>query len=86
LAAILKTYGDVNLLIDYALNTPAELNQFNIDFFEVVPPNIPITPVNSIKEHFFEYSKCEQTLIFSLKEEDWFIADTYTICDNFKLI
>jgi hypothetical protein len=30
----IKTYGDVNLLIDYALNTPAELNQFNIDFFE----------------------------------------------------
>ena len=72
LTTLLKTYGDVNLFINYALNTPAELNQFNIDFFEVIPPNSPITPIKSLKEHFFEYSKCEQTLIFSIKDEDWF--------------
>ncbi|NRS87784.1 hypothetical protein HNQ02_000691 [Flavobacterium sp. 7E] len=72
LAAILKTYGDVNLLIDYALETSEELNKFNIDFFEVIPINNPIIPVKSIKAHFFDFSKCEQTLIFSINNEDWF--------------
>lgn len=73
LLAILKTYGDVNLLTDFALETPNELNQFNVDFFEVIPQNIPITPVKSIQEHFFKFSKCEQTLIFTIDDQNWFV-------------
>lgn len=73
LASILKTYGDVNWFTDYELDSPEKLEQFNIVFSAVLSHTFPPIPIlSSIQQHFFEYSKCEQTLIFTLTEENWF--------------
>lgn len=70
LSKIFKEYPDVNWFIDCEINTPEQLLKLMIEnqFFEL---NRPIA-VKSIKDHFFEKSKCEQTLIFTQKNEDWF--------------
>ncbi|OAB30563.1 hypothetical protein SAMN05444395_11142 [Flavobacterium fryxellicola] len=72
LTSILKTYGDVNLYIDYVFETPKELELYNINLITLKSQDFPVIPIISIKEHFFAHSKCEQTLIFTINEETWF--------------
>jgi len=71
---IFKSYGNIDCFMDVKNNTKEEL-----DAFEISNPLIaylfnskgPVS-VQNIKDHFFNHSKCEQTLIFMLQEEDWF--------------
>jgi hypothetical protein len=73
LASILKTYGNVNWYIDYEIDSPEKLEQFNIEFSEISSHIFPPIPINStIEEHFFEYSGCEQTIICAMHDEAWF--------------
>lgn len=72
LGSVLKTYGNINLYTDYDLGTVEKLQNFNNIFFSLFPQNFPPLPISSIDSHFFENSKCEQTMIFTLNQEDWF--------------
>lgn len=73
LASILKTYGDLKWFTDYEIDTAEKLEQFNIVFSEIISQIFPPIPLlSSTKQHFFKYSRCEQTLIFTMHEEDWF--------------
>jgi hypothetical protein len=74
LATILETYGNVNWFIDCEINSVEQLDTLkreNIFFASRTNYLAPIS-VSSIKSHFFEKSKCEQTLIFTIEHEEWF--------------
>ncbi len=72
LQSILKTYGNINLFTDFDLSTTEKLESFNIIFFNLLSQHFSPEPISSIRNHFFEKSKCDQTLIFTLNQEDWF--------------
>lgn len=73
LASILKTYGNVNWYIDYEIDSPEKLEQFNIEFSEISSHIFPPIPISStIKEHFFEHSGCAQTIICTMHDQAWF--------------
>ena len=74
LLKIFKEYADVDWFIDCEINTPEQLLKLKIEnqFFAPVSETKPPKAVKSIKEHFFENSKCEQTLIFTQNNNDWF--------------
>ena len=71
IVAILNDYGDVNMFIDCDESTLHDLEGNNelIAFKANTKGPIPID--KSINEHFLEYSRCEQTLIFTLENEVW---------------
>lgn len=88
---IFEKYGDVDSYMDVSYNTPIELenlklsNPFIANLFNTKGP----VSVTNIKDHFFSNSKCEQTLIFTQNEEEWFIdaESKGALCfsfDNFR--
>jgi len=74
LASILETYGDVNWYIDCEINSPEQLDKYKKEnrFFASRTNYLAPISVLSIKTHFFEKSKCDQTLIFTIDQQDWF--------------
>lgn len=73
-ATILKEYAEVEWFTDSKIESLEQMETLkneNPFFFARTVYSSPIQ-VNSVKEHFFEKSKCEQTLIFVENNEDWF--------------
>lgn len=73
LLQIIKEYPEIKLYVDYKIDTIEDLEKLkNENPFLFANPFPPIL-INSIEDHFFRNdNSCEQTLIFSEKEEDWF--------------
>lgn len=74
LSKIFKEYPDVKWFINCDINTQEQILMLKLEnqFFAPVSESSPPTGIDSIKDHFFEKSKCGQTLIFTINEEDWF--------------
>lgn len=74
LASILETYGDVNWFINCEINSLEQLDTYKKEnrFFASWTNYLAPISVLSIKTHFFEKSKCDQTLIFTVENQDWF--------------
>ena len=73
-AKILKEYAEVEWFIDCKTETLEQIETLKAEnpFFHArTVYSSPIT-VNSVKDYFFEKSKCDQTLIFTQNNEDWF--------------
>lgn len=73
-ATVLKEYSEVEWFIDCKVDSIEQLESLKNDnpyFHARTNYSSPIS-VNSIKNHFFEKSKCDQTLIFTQNNEDWF--------------
>ena len=73
-ATILKEYAEVEWFIDCKTETLEQIETLKAEnpFFHArTVYSSPIT-VNSVKDYFFEKSKCDQTLIFTQNNEDWF--------------
>ena len=73
-ATILKEYAEVEWFIDCEIDSVDQLEILKNEnpFFHARTVYSDPTPIQSIKEHFFEKSNCDQTLIFAQNEEDWF--------------
>jgi hypothetical protein len=73
-ATILKEYAEVEWFIDCKIDSIELLESLKNDNPYFHARSIYSSPISvrSIKEHFFEKSKCEQTLIFAQNNEDWF--------------
>ena len=71
---IFKEYGEVNKYMDIKVNSPQDLDDLKSSnlLIAFLTLNHPPQPVESIKDHFFNNEKHEQTLIFSQKVHDWF--------------
>lgn len=72
--SIFKEYGDVNKFMDITIESREDLDNLkkdNVIISNLCSYNVPI-PINNIKEHFFKYSDCSQTLIFCQNKQDWF--------------
>jgi hypothetical protein len=74
IASILSEYVEVKWFIDCDIDTIEQLDYLKNSnpFFSARANYSSPIPVKSIKEHFFEKSHCEQTLIFTQNEESWF--------------
>ena len=74
-ATILKEYAEVECFIDCEIESLEQLDFLKSEnsFFKAIcdKSKSPLA-VKSIKDHFFEKSKCEQTLIFTQNNKDWF--------------
>ena len=74
-ATILKEYAEVECFIDCEIESLEQLDFLKSEnsFFKAIcdKSKSPLA-VKSIKDHFFEKSKCEQTLIFTQNNQDWF--------------
>jgi hypothetical protein len=74
-ATILKEYAEVECFIDCEIETLEQLEFLKSEnsFFKAIcdKSKSPLG-VKSIKDHFFDKSKCEQTLIFTQNNKDWF--------------
>ena len=71
---IFKSYGDVETFMDVNYSTVEELEtlKLNNPFISYLFNSRGPISVPNIKDHFFQHSKCEQTLIFMKNEEQWF--------------
>lgn len=74
LAKILKEYAEVEWFIDCKTETLEQIETLKAEnpFFHARTVYSSPISVNSVKDHFFEKSKCDQTLIFTQNNEDWF--------------
>ena len=74
-ATILKEYAEVECFIDCEIESLEQLDFLKSEnsFFKAIcdKSKSPLA-VKSIKDYFFEKSKCEQTLIFTQNNKDWF--------------
>jgi hypothetical protein len=73
-ATILKEYAEVDWFIDCKIESVEQIETLknkNPFFHARMAYSNPIY-VQSFKEHFFEKSVCDQTLIFAQNDEDWF--------------
>ena len=75
LASILKEYAEIKWFIDCEIDSVEQFEKLKIENPFIAYRSITLGPnsVNSIKNHFFENSDCKQTLIFTQKEENWFV-------------
>ena len=73
-ATILKEYAEVECFIDCKTETLEQIETLKAEnpFFHARTVYSSPISVNSVKDYFFEKSKCEQTLIFTQKNKDWF--------------
>ncbi|MEM8522292.1 hypothetical protein [Flavobacterium sp. PL12] len=73
-ATILKEYAEVEWFIDCEIESIEKMETLKNEnpFFHARSIYSSPIAIKSIKEHFFERSKCDQTLIFTQKDEDWF--------------
>lgn len=73
-AKILKEYAEVEWFIDCKTETLEQIETLKAEnpFFHARTVYSSPISVNSVKDHFFEKSKCDQTLIFTQNNEDWF--------------
>lgn len=73
-ATILKEYAEVDWFINCKIDSVDQLEILKNEnpFFHARSVYSDPIPIQSIKEHFFEKSKCDQTLIFTQNDEDWF--------------
>ena len=74
LLKIFKEYGEVQKFINVVLNSSSDLEKLKLsnpliaNLYEYHPP----ISISSIEDHFFNNSKCEQTIILTNKSENWF--------------
>lgn len=73
-ATILKEYAEVEWFIDCKIESVEQIETLKAEnpFFHARTVYSSPISVNSVKDHFFEKSKCDQTLIFTQNNEDWF--------------
>ena len=73
-ATILKEYAEVEWFFDSEIESLEQLEFLKSEnsFFKARCVYSSPTPIKSVEKHFFEKSKCEQTLIFTQKNKDWF--------------
>lgn len=74
IASILKEYGEIDWYINTPIESSADLDTLikNNPFFAYRASYSPPLPVESIKDHFLEFSNCSQTIIITENEEEWF--------------
>lgn len=73
---ILYSYDGIKFFVDFNYDA-IQFENYKIEnplFTKIVERNVitSISYVESIKDHFFKYSDCKQTLFFTQNEEDWF--------------
>ena len=73
-ATILKEYAEVEWFIDCKTETLEQIETLKAEnpFFHARTVYSSPISVNSVKDYFFEKSKCDQTLIFTQYKGDWF--------------
>ena len=73
-ATILKEYAEVEWFFDSEIESLEQLDFLKSEnsFFKARCVYSSPIPIKSAEKHFFEKSKCEQTLIFTQNNKDWF--------------
>lgn len=74
MASILTEYGEIDWFIDIPIETTEDFENLKIanPFFALRAIYSPPVPVKDLKAHFFDKSKCRQTMMFTGKEKEWF--------------
>jgi len=75
LKTIFQDYGNKEVFMDVVIDSVIELEKLKENtFFASIcnSENVPPIPISNIKQHLFDNSKFEQTIIFTDKKEDWF--------------
>jgi len=68
---IFTEYGGKRVFINFKA-VDFKIYENENEFFALISNIIPPAPVNSIKEHLFSKSDFNQTIVFTIKEEEWF--------------
>lgn len=73
-ATILQEYAEVEWFINCEIDSIEKMETLKNEnpFFHARSIYSSPISIKSIEEHFFERSKCDQTLIFTQNNEDWF--------------
>lgn len=74
IATILKEYAEIDWFIDCEMESLKQLEFLKSEnsFFKARCVYSSPTSIKSVEKHFFEKSKCEQTLIFTQNNKEWF--------------
>lgn len=71
---IFKNYGEVAKFIEISIDTFEDFESLKYEnkYFAYLCEYHPPISIENIKEHFFKYSKCEQTIILTQQPQQWF--------------